>query len=150
AVYTNPPLPTVFKLPCPTLPGGARGEHPLAELKPVRPEPKNRNAPENILVGIEVVVMVDALARPCHPFSLWVTVCLRRTAFDDVVVFVLALICVWQHEILEEVNAGGKQEAHDQQRHCHSIQTHSAGLHRQNLIRFRECSQVDEDCKQHG
>src|SRR5262245_19937397 len=93
-------FPTVLQFPCSTIPAGAGGKDPLVQAEGVRPERKNRNSSEGVQVRIEVVVVIDPVVGSGHPLALRIPVGLRRPAFNKVVIFILSLVGVGQHEIL--------------------------------------------------
>src|SRR5262249_32616956 len=70
------------------------------ELEGRRIELENREIAELVSVGIEKLVVVDGAMLAENPFAIGIQVSLRRTAFDSVQEFVLALIRVWQVELI--------------------------------------------------
>src|SRR5580693_2221273 len=89
------------------LPGGTRGEYASPDLKGVGIELEDAEAAEELLIGIEELVVVDFAFLAKYPLVRGLKISLRRAALDLVAQSVLALVGVGKEGIVQQKHGAG-------------------------------------------
>ena len=128
----------------------AVGGDTVRDLEGVRIELENRDAAENIAVGIEELIVINVGALAEDPLAVGAEIGLRGLALDAVAERVLPLVGVGEVELIGQKQDAGDQGGGDEDRHNNAIKTDASGFDGGDFIGALQQSESDQHGQQHA